>query len=124
MSKGGKVRIGLKRVYEPPAAADGLRVLVDRLWPRGLTKDRARVDLWPKEIAPSAGLREWFGHDPARWREFRERYRLELRQRPELVERLREASRSGPVTLLFAARDAARNNAVVLREVLAAGRTM
>jgi uncharacterized protein YeaO (DUF488 family) len=110
--------IRVKRVYEPPSAGDGTRVLVDRLWPRGLSKERAAVDLWLKEIAPSAELREWFGHDPARWEEFRRRYRAELSAKPGLLRTLMEKEREGTLTLVYAARDEARNNAVVLKEVL------
>jgi uncharacterized protein YeaO (DUF488 family) len=111
----------IKRVYEPPAREDGLRVLVDRLWPRGLSKDAAAVDEWLKDIAPSAELRRWFGHDPERWADFNARYREELRspQRLAALERLRAAAHSrGAVTLLFAARDPTHNHAAALREVL------
>ena len=112
----GMVRI--KRIYDPPAPADGTRVLVDRLWPRGLAKDEARIDEWLKEIAPSDELRKWFGHDPARWEEFRERYRRELEARTEILDRLRALAGKGTVTLLFAAKDEKHNNAVVLKELL------
>ncbi|HEY6006790.1 MAG TPA: DUF488 domain-containing protein [Geobacteraceae bacterium] len=108
-----------KRIYEPPAPEDGRRVLVDRLWPRGVSKDAARVDEWLKEIAPSDDLRTWFGHDPAKWEEFRVRYREELRSHAEVLERLRREAKQETVTLLFAAKDEAHNNAVVLKEVLA-----
>jgi uncharacterized protein YeaO (DUF488 family) len=111
----------IKRVYEPPAREDGLRGLVDRLWPRGLSKDAAAVDEWLKDIAPSAELRRWFGHDPERWADFKARYREELRspQRLAALERLRAAAHSrGAVTLLFAARDPTHNHAAALREVL------
>jgi uncharacterized protein YeaO (DUF488 family) len=111
----------LKRVYLPADPDDGLRVLVDRLWPRGLSKARAALDGWDKDIAPSDALRQWFGHAPARWEEFRKRYRAELESRPEAVESLRALARQKPVTLLFGARDEARNQAVVLREVLLEG---
>src|SRR5512146_2750422 len=110
--------IRIKRIYEPPAAADGRRVLVDRLWPRGISKDEAKVDEWLKEIAPSAELRTWFGHDPAKWMEFRTRYREELKHQGELLDRLRAEARRGTVTLLFAAKDEEHNNAVVLKELL------
>jgi uncharacterized protein YeaO (DUF488 family) len=113
--------IRVKRVYEPPSAGDGTRVLVDRLWPRGLSKERAAVSLWPKEIAPSAGLREWFGHDPARWEEFRRRYREELSAKPALLRHFGEKEREGTFTLVYAARDEARNNAIVLSELLEEG---
>lgn len=112
--------VKVRRAYDPPQAADGFRVLVDRLWPRGLRKEDARVDLWLREAAPSDGLRRWFRHDPARWEEFRRRYREELRSSPAL-EKLRALARRArreTVTLLFAARDEAHNNAVVLAEFL------
>jgi uncharacterized protein YeaO (DUF488 family) len=111
----------IKRAYEPPASEDGLRVLVDRLWPRGLSKEAAAIDEWLKDIAPSAELRRWFGHDPERWAEFNARYRRELSsaQRSAALERLRDAARTrGSVTLLFAARDTTHNHASVLLEVL------
>lgn len=107
----------LKRVYDPPAPEDGLRVLVDRLWPRGLSREASRVDCWLKQVAPSAELRRWFGHDPERWPAFREHYEAELAGNPALEE-LRALLRGQALTLLFAARDPARNNAVVLRDVL------
>ena len=107
----------LRRIYEPAQADDGLRVLVDRLWPRGLKKEQAAVDLWLKEAAPSDELRRWFGHQSERWEEFRRRYRQELEAAPEALSPLLERLRAGEaVTLLYAARDEARNNAVVLRE--------
>jgi uncharacterized protein YeaO (DUF488 family) len=108
----------IKRIYEPPAPEDGRRVLVDRLWPRGVSKDGARVDEWLKEIAPSDDLRRWFGHDPEKWEEFRTRYREELGPHGELLDRLRAEGRKGTITLLFAAKDEEHNNAVVLREML------
>lgn len=111
--------IRIKRVYEAPTGDDGLRVLVDRLWPRGLSKEKAAVHRWVKDIAPSTALRKWYNHDPERWAEFRRRYKAELAQAPEAVAALRQLTRQGRVTLLFAARDEARNNAVVLRDVLA-----
>ncbi len=111
-------RIRLKRAYEPPAADDGARILVDRLWPRGVRKADARIDTWMKEIAPSTALRRWFGHDPARWREFRTRYLAELERHSEDLDRLRALAQSGPVTLVFAARNETHNDAVVLRDVL------
>jgi len=110
--------IRIKRIYDPPAPDDGRRVLVDRLWPRGLAKEAARIDEWLKEIAPSDALRTWFGHDPARWEEFRKRYREELKGHVEPLERLRAETEKGTVTLLFAAKDTAHNNAVVLKELL------
>jgi uncharacterized protein YeaO (DUF488 family) len=111
-------RIKWKRAYEPPEPSDGTRILVDRLWPRGIKKPDAAIDLWLKDIAPSGELRRWFGHRPERWPEFRLRYLAELQERPELVEEIRKAARDGPVTLIYAARDKARNDAVVLKERL------
>lgn len=112
-------RIALKRVYEAPAAADGTRILVDRLWPRGLTKEKARVDLWLKEIAPSADLRRWFGHDPGKWAEFQKRYRAELQANPDVVAELKTAIGAGPATLVYGAKDEEHNDAVVLAAYLA-----
>jgi uncharacterized protein YeaO (DUF488 family) len=113
-----KTAIRIKRVYDPPSPEDGRRVLVDRLWPRGLTKAEAHVDDWLKEVAPSNELRRWFGHDPERWTEFRRRYREELHGNPAL-EQLKRMAAEGPLTLLYAARDETRNNAVALAELLA-----
>jgi uncharacterized protein YeaO (DUF488 family) len=107
-------RLRIKRIYEPADKADGTRVLVDRVWPRGMTKERAAVDLWLKEIAPSPALRKWFGHDPKRWPEFRSRYRAELDRNTATVGRLLDLATKGKVTLLYAAHDAAHNHAVVL----------
>ncbi|MDJ0449761.1 DUF488 domain-containing protein [Methylocystis sp. JR02] len=110
----------LKRVYEPPEPEDGARVLVDRLWPRGLTKEKAAVDLWAKDVAPSHELRRWFGHAPERWGEFQARYREELEslEAQEQIATLRALARKGRVTLLYGAHDEEMNNAVVLRGVL------
>jgi uncharacterized protein YeaO (DUF488 family) len=110
--------ITLKRVYEPPSPDDGTRILVERLWPRGLAKQEAAVDLWLKEVAPSTELRKWFAHDPSKWNEFRERYRLELRQQKEAVELLRQKARAGTITLVYAARDEEHNGALVLKALL------
>ncbi len=110
--------VKIKRIYDEPAPGDGRRVLIDRLWPRGISKDEAGIDEWLKEVAPSDELRKWFGHEPARWEEFRRRYREELKVHGEILERLRSEARKGTVTLLFAARDAEHNNAVVLKEML------
>lgn len=110
--------IRVKRVYDPPAPDDGHRFLVDRLWPRGLAKDKGRIEAWLKEIAPSAELRGWFGHDPAKWEEFQRRYCAELDAKGEALQPLVEAARSGTVTLLFSARDTAHNNAVALKGYL------
>jgi uncharacterized protein YeaO (DUF488 family) len=110
--------IRIRRIYGPPAADDGRRVLVDRLWPRGLSREHAHIDEWLKEIAPSDGLRKWFGHDPVRWVEFRHRYREELKGHGGILERLRTEGKKGTVTLLFAAKDEEHNNAVALKELL------
>jgi uncharacterized protein YeaO (DUF488 family) len=115
------VTIRLKRAYEAPSAADGRRILVERLWPRGLSKEKADVDLWPKEVAPSSELRRWFGHDPAKWDEFRRRYREELRQRSEELGRLRSLVQEGPVTFVYGSRDKEHNAATVLKELLESG---
>ena len=104
----------IKRSYEPAAATDGKRVLVDRVWPRGMTKEAAALDAWRKDIAPSAALREWFGHDPARWREFARRYREELDGSADETGWLEALARTGTVTLLYGARDTEHNQAVVL----------
>jgi uncharacterized protein YeaO (DUF488 family) len=117
--RSGPPEIRLKRVYDPPAASDGLRVLVDRIWPRGLSKEKAAVDLWDRDVAPSTALRKWFNHDPHRWEEFQSRYRSELKLRTEALANLRARCASGPVSLLFAAKDTKRNHAVVLRAILA-----
>jgi len=107
-----------KRIYEDPDPEDGTRVLVDRLWPRGVSKEEAQLDDWMQEVAPSDDLREWFDHDPDRWDEFSERYRDELDDRPEQIDRLLESARSGTLTLLYAAVDEEHNNAVVLADYL------
>jgi len=117
------MRYVVKRVYEPAADGDGFRVLVDRLWPRGVSKEKAALDLWGKEIAPSDGLRKWFGHDPEKWAEFRRRYLAELRRNTDAVAAFKEQMpRAGTVTLLFGARDTEHNEAVVLRDFLGGGR--
>jgi uncharacterized protein YeaO (DUF488 family) len=108
----------IKRAYELPQSADGYRVLVDRLWPRGLTKEKLRMDAWMKEVAPSAHLRKWIHADMSRWAEFRRRYFKELDSQPEVIADLRKRSRLGPVTLVFAARDPEHNHAAVLKEYL------
>jgi len=112
------VSIRLKRVYDEAAESDGYRVLVDRLWPRGLKKSEARINEWLKEIAPSAGLRKSFGHDPARWPDFKKRYWAELDEQRDQVEELVHKARKRPVTLLYAAKDAQNNNAVALKEYI------
>jgi len=110
--------IQLKRAYDPPAKGDGFRVLVDRMWPRGLSKDVLKLDLWLKEIGPSTALRKWFNHDPAKWDEFRTRYFQELDAHPNEVRMLRDKMRAGPVTILFGSKEQRFNNAVALNEYL------
>ena len=112
------MNLKLKRVYEPPDKNDGTRILVDRLWPRGMTKVKAGVDIWLKELAPSAELRKWFGHDPDKWTEFKKRYRTELEENDEQLARLGEEIKKGAVTLLYGAKDEEHNDAVVLMELL------
>jgi uncharacterized protein YeaO (DUF488 family) len=112
------MKIKIKRVYEQPDKDDGVRILVDRLWPRGLTKEKAAVDLWLKEIAPSTELRKWFGHDPEKWSSFRERYETELRHNDDLIKLLRQKAREGTVTLVYGARDQKHNEALVLKQFL------
>jgi uncharacterized protein YeaO (DUF488 family) len=111
-------KIRLKRAYEAPAATDGVRVLVERLWPRGLTKERAAVHLWMKDVAPSPELRRWFNHDPARWNEFKARYRAELEQNKVAVDELRKQCRAETVTFIYAARDEQQNSARLLKDYL------
>src|SRR4051812_27017599 len=110
--------IRLKRVYEEASPKDGLRILVDRLWPRGLTKERAAVDLWLKDVAPSTELRKWFGHDPAKWKQFQARYRKELRERKDAMGLLTQKSKERTVTLVYGARDEEHNEALVLKNIL------
>ncbi len=110
--------VRLKRAYQPPSPDDGVRVLVDRLWPRGLRKADAATDLWLKDVAPTNELRRWFAHDPRRWTEFQRRYRAELSHNPAALEKLRELVREGRVTLVYSAHDEARNQAVGLQKVL------
>lgn len=110
--------IRLKRAYDEPEAADGRRFLVDRLWPRGVKKEKLQLEAWLKEVAPSDELRNWFGHDPERWAEFQQRYRAELDQKPESWQPLLAAAREGDVTLIFSARDRQYNNAVALKAYL------
>jgi len=111
--------IRIKRVYGEPSKQDGYRILVDRLWPRGLTKERAKVDLWVKEIAPSDALRKWFGHTPERWPEFQRRYTAELAKKKELMTELKRAEKThGMLTLVFGAKDKERNQAIVLMNLL------
>ena len=113
--------IEIKRVYEKPAKADGWRVLVDRLWPRGMKKETARVDVWMKDLAPSTALRKWFGHEPEKWSEFQKRYRRELDRKTELLVELKKmAKEHGTLTLLYGAKDEEHNDAVALADVLKA----
>ena len=111
-------RVKLKRAYESPVVGDGKRVLVDRLWPRGVRKTEAAIDYWMKELAPSTELRKWFGHDPARWDEFRRRYAAEIHEHRDELDQLRNLMQTGAVTLVYSAHDEAHNDAVVLREIL------
>jgi uncharacterized protein YeaO (DUF488 family) len=117
----GAPDIRVKRIYDPPDTKDGARVLVDGLWPRGVRKDEARLTLWLKDIAPSADLRRWFGHDPARFAEFARRYRAELGASKDAVNRMKDLMKAGRVTLLYAAHDEEHNNARVLADYLKAG---
>lgn len=112
------MEIKLKRAYEKPDKTDGTRILVDRLWPRGLTKAKARIDLWLKEIAPSTELRKWFGHDPKKWKSFRKRYQTEIKSHSDQVILIQHNARGGVVTLIYGARDEDHNEAVVLKEFL------
>ncbi len=109
--------IMVKRVYEAASTADGERILVDRLWPRGLTKEKAKIDLWLKDIAPSTALRQWFGHEPEKWAEFKKRYRAELKGNPVMVE-VKSRARKGDVTLVYAAKDPVHNHAIFLKMML------
>lgn len=113
--------IQCKRAYDDPSSDDGTRVLVDRLWPRGVSKEEAELDRWLKEVAPSDELRRWFDHDPDRWEAFCERYYDELSDKDEAISFLREAARAGPLTLVYAARDREHNNAAALKQYLEAG---
>ena len=108
----------IKRIYDPPSRADGKRVLVDRLWPRRMKKEEARIEEWMRGISPSDELRKWFSHEPSKWRDFSTRYKKELKDKQELVEKLRDYSREGIVTLLYSAKDKEHNNAVVIKEVV------
>ena len=110
--------IAIKRAYESPSSEDGTRVLVDRLWPRGVSREKIKVSEWMKDIGPSTELREWFGHDPAKWEGFEKKYRGELARKGELLRRLRSLSKKGDLTLVYSAKDELHNQAVVLKEVL------
>jgi uncharacterized protein YeaO (DUF488 family) len=116
MQKETAMSVKLKRAYEPAESTDGFRILVDRLWPRGVSKKSARIDLWLKEIAPSTQLRKWFGHDPSKWGEFRKRYFRELEENSEVVAQLLEHVGHGTVTLVYGAKDQDHNDAVAIRE--------
>ena len=112
------MHLNIKRVYEEPSPSDGTRILVDRLWPRGLTKQKAKVDLWLKDVAPSTELRKWFAHDPQKWPEFQARYKDELKSNGAGLSRIREEAAQGPVTLVYGARDQEHNEAVILQKLL------
>ena len=112
----------LKRAYEPASKDDGLRVLVERLWPRGVSKQKAKIDLWLKDLAPSTELRQWYGHDPARWSQFHKRYRAELKGQGDLLALLKYVTEEKTVTFVYAASDEERNSAVVLKEFLERGK--
>jgi uncharacterized protein YeaO (DUF488 family) len=114
-------KVKIKRAYEPPEEEDGTRILVDRLWPRGVGKEEARLDQWNRELAPSSELRRWFGHKPSRWHEFSRRYRLELVRHAQALGELRRRARSGPMTLVYAAKDEQHNHAVILQDILLSG---
>jgi uncharacterized protein YeaO (DUF488 family) len=116
---GSSIMIKTKRVYEPSAPSDGLRFLVERLWPRGVRKEELQFDAWLKDAAPSAELRKWFNHEPAKWKEFKRRYEAELKTRPEAWRPILEAGLQGQVTLLFSSHDAERNNVAALKDFLA-----
>jgi len=108
--------IRIKRIYEPPAKDDGFRILVDRLWPRGLSKDKAKVDLWLKEISPSNELRKWYGHEPGKWAEFKRRYLEEIKGKKPEFDLLRQKAKSGTITFLFSSKEEKLNNAAALKE--------
>lgn len=114
--------VRLKRAYEAPATSDGYRVLIDRLWPRGVSREEARLDEWAQELAPSGELRRWFAHDPERFGEFRRRYSAELAGQEEKLRELRRRARNGTLTLVYGARDKEHNDAVVLAGILRSGR--
>jgi uncharacterized protein YeaO (DUF488 family) len=112
------MNVRIKRVYDAPEAADGTRILVDRLWPRGLTKQKAQIDIWLKDVAPSSELRTWFGHDPAKWEEFQARYVHELDSQQAAVQQLRTQIKTGPTTFVYGAKDTAHTHALVLKNYL------
>lgn len=115
---GSNIEVRIKRAYEAPSSHDGTRILVDRLWPRGVKKSDASISRWMKDVAPSSELRKWFGHDPARWEEFRRRYESELAGKRELLGELKNLAKEGPLTLVYSAHDEDHNQAVVLRDTL------
>ena len=112
----------IKRVYDPVSADDGKRILVDRLWPRGINKEKAHIDEWLKEIAPSNELRKWYSHDPAKWPEFKKRYRAEISQETEILKKIKNEGKKGTVTLLFSTKELELNNAVALKEIIGGAR--
>lgn len=112
------MNITIKRVYEEPSKEDGERILIDRLWPRGLTKEKAKIGLWLKEIAPSTELRKWFGHDPSKWNEFKKRYIAEIKKNKDVLAQLEGQLKDGKITLVYGAKDEEHNDAVVLKEYL------
>ena len=118
MPRNARLKVNLKRAYEAPARSDGQRVLVDRVWPRGITKEEILIDDWVKDVAPSTALRKWFNHEPPKWNEFKRRYFRELEERPDTLKRLLAKARAGTMTLVFGAKDAAHNNAMALKEYL------
>lgn len=118
MTRVSATKVRLKRAYERATRTDGTRVLIDRLWPRGVTKADAAIKIWAKDLAPSIALRKWFGHDPARWQEFRRRYAHEVRQHSAELSKLRGLARERTITLVYSARDEKHNNAVVLRDLI------
>ncbi len=112
------MRLKIKRAYTEADPGDGTRILIDRLWPRGVTKEKARIDLWMREIAPSSELRKWFGHDPEKWTEFQKRYLDELKNNQEMVDSILDMAKDGPVTLVYSAKDEQHNDAIVLLGLL------
>jgi len=110
--------IKIKRIYDPPSPGDGQRILVDRLWPRGMKKEEAHIDEWLKEISPSNELRKWYSHDPAKWPEFKRRYRAEISRETDLLKRIKNEGKKGTVTLLFSSRELELNNATALKEIV------
>lgn len=115
-----RMQINIKRIYDEPARSDGKRILVDRLWPRGVSKEKARLHLWLKEIAPSTGLRKWFDHDPKKWAVFKKKYQAELKANTEAVSQLKKIAKEGTVTLLYGARDEKHNEALVIMDYIIA----